>query len=84
MTTLWSIYIPGPDEYHAAPSKEIAKYMAAKHTTAMQEYVAKNKLDWGLEMISAEVAEWPGTAEEHAEDVSEFDYAAWDLEGGAA
>jgi hypothetical protein len=84
MKTLWSIHIPGPDEYHADPSEEIAKYMAARHTTAMQAYVADNKLDWGLEMISAEVAEWPGTAEDHAEDVSEFDYAAWGLEGGAA
>lgn len=82
MKKLWAIHIPGPDDYHAAPSQEIANHMAARHNVAMQEYVSKNKLDWGLEMITAEVAEWPGTAEDHTEELAEFDYAAWGLENG--
>lgn len=84
MSKLWSIYIPGPDEYHAAPNEEAAKHMADRHNNAMKDYVAKNNLDWGVDMITAEVAEWPSDAEDHAEDLKDFDYAAWGLQGGAA
>lgn len=84
MSALWSIHIPGPDEYYAAPSQEIAEYMAAMHNAAMQEYVSKSKPGLGSEMITAEVAEWPGTAEDHAAHVAEFDYAEWGLKNGGA
>lgn len=82
MKTLWAIHIPGPDDYHAAPSEAMAKEMASKHNVAMQKYVSRNKLDWGQEMIVANVAEWPGTAEAHAGEVAEFDYAAWGFGDG--
>lgn len=81
--TLWAIHIPGPDEFHAAPSKETAEHMAAMHNKAMQEYVTKNKLTWGIEMITALVAAWPYDAESHATALLEFDYAAWGLKGNA-
>lgn len=77
MKTLWAIHIPGPDEYHAAPSEVMAKEMAAKHNAAVQAYASKNKPDWGQEMIVANAAEWPGTAEDHAAEMADFDYAAW-------
>lgn len=82
--TLWGIHIPGPDEFHAAPSKEAAEHMAAMHNKAMQEYVAKNNLTWGLDMITAHVAAWPSNAESHATELLEFDYTAWGLKGNTA
>lgn len=81
--TLWAIHIPGPDDYHAAPSKETAEHMAAMHTKAMQEHVTDIKLSWGLKLVTAHVAEWPSDAESHAAEMLEFDYAAWGLEGNA-
>lgn len=84
MTKLWAIHIPGPDEYHAAPSEAAAKHMADRHTAAMQDYVTRNKLDWGHEMIAAAVVEWPFDSEVHSDEIEEFDYVAWGLEGGAA
>ena len=81
--TLWAIHIPGPDEFHAAPSKEAAEHMAAMHNKAMQEYITKNKLTWGIEMITALVAAWPYDAESHATALLEFEYAAWGLKGNA-
>lgn len=82
MKALWAIHVPGPDEYQAAPSEAMAKEMAAKHNVAMQEYVSRNKLDWGPGMITAEVVEWPWPAEEHAAEVADFDYAAWGFGSG--
>ena len=75
---LWCIHIPGPDDIYAAPNYETAKKMAEKHNAAMQKYVEKNKLDWGKDMITAEVIEWPGDdAESHAESLLEFDQKEW-------
>ena len=56
MSKLWAIFVPGADEYHAAPSEAAAKHMAERHTAAMLAYVAKNKLD-GTDMTAAE-ARW--------------------------
>ena len=83
-SALWAIYIPGPDEYHAAPSKEAAEHMADRHTKAMQEYIAKNKLTWGIETITAHVAQWPYDFESHVQELTEFDAAAWGLKGQKA
>lgn len=80
MTKLWAIHIPGPDEYHAAPSESAAHYMAEKHTSAMREYIKTNKLDWAEESIKAEPVEWPFDADEHAKEMAEFDYAAWGIQ----
>jgi hypothetical protein len=85
MKELWAIFIPGPDEYHAAPSEAVAKHMAEKHNSAMQEWLLGRDDKHGLApMTVAQVAEWPFEPEAHAKEVKDFDYAAWALEGGAA
>lgn len=84
MSKLFAIYIPGPDEYHPAPSEAAARHMAERHMAAMKDYIAKNQLEWASESITAEVVEWPFDPEDHAEDIKSFDFAAWGLEGGAA
>ena len=84
MNELWAIHIPGPDEYHAAPSEAAARHMADKHNAAMKEYVSKNKPDWGINRITASAAKWPSDAESHAAEIRDFDYAGWGLQGGAA
>lgn len=83
MSKLFAIYIPGPCEYHAAPSEAAAKHMAEKHNSAMQEWLLGSDDKHGLApMTMAQVAEWPFGPEAHAEEVKDFDYAAWALEGG--
>ena len=82
---LWSIYIPGTDEYHPAPSEAIAKHMAKNHNAAMDAFFAKYPSDSKdmVEMSVASVAEWPFDPEDHAAEIKLFDYAGWGLEGGA-
>lgn len=83
MKELWAIFIPGPDEYYAAPSEAAAKRMAEKHNAAMQEWLLGSDDKHGLApMTMAQVAEWPFGPGAHAEEVKDFDYAAWALEGG--
>lgn len=85
MNKLWAIFLPGMDEYHPAPSEEAAIHMASKHNAAMAEWLAKNPPSIAtpsLESVTASVVEWPFEAEDHAEDLKDFDYAAWGLEGG--
>jgi len=72
---LWCIYIPGPDDLHAAPSHEVAEQMAACHNAAMKEFFDRNpeKLaDWALtvDQCKAQVIEWPHGADEHAENLA--------------
>lgn len=75
---LWCIQLPNMGELYAAPDQQTAQKMADKHNAAMREYVEKNKLSWGQEMIAAEVIEWPHDADEtHAEALLEFDPAEW-------
>lgn len=75
---LWCIHIPGPDDLCAAPDQQTAQKMADKHNAAMREYIEKNKPSWGMEMITAEVIEWPHDADEsHAESLLEFDAEEW-------
>lgn len=83
MSALWAIHIPGPDEYHAAPSEAAARHMADKHNAAMTEYVAEKKPDWGINYITASAVPWPSDAESHAEEMRDFDYAGWGLKDGA-
>jgi len=88
MNNLWSIYVPGPDEYHAAPNETAANHMAAKHNAAMTEFFEKNPDPDGVgplrESCMATAMPWPFDAEEHNDEINEFDYSAWGLEGGAA
>ena len=88
MSTLWSIYIGGMDEYHAAPSEAAAKHMAEKHNASITQWYTDCPDTTGfrptLESALAKVEVWPFEAEEHAEDLLDFDYAEWGLESGAA
>lgn len=84
---LWCIQIPGPDEYHAAPSLDAALKMAARHNDAMAGYFAKHapsELAPNRGLCMAAAVEWPFTAESHAAAMAGFDYAGWGLKGGAA
>ena len=84
--SLWCIYIPGPDDVYAAPSKEAAEHMAECHNTAMASYLQAHPelLDrWGvtIESIKAQVREWDHGPDEHAKELAEFnaDEWGWDL-----
>ncbi len=85
MSKLWAIYVPGPDEFHAAPSEAIAIQMAAKHNAAMAGWHSKNPDTTGMgpsiESTTAVVELWPSDEESHAEDLKDF--AKWGLEWGA-
>ena len=77
---LWCIQLPGMGDLYAAPDQQTAQKMADKHNNAMREYVEKNKLSWGKEMITAEVIEWPHDSDEsHDEALLEFDPEEWGL-----
>lgn len=81
---LWGIHIPGPGDVLAAPSKAAAEHMAAKHNESMTSYLEAHPelLDrWGvtLESIKAQVIEWPHGADEHADELADFDGAQWGL-----
>jgi len=86
--TLHAIFVPGPDEYHAAPNEILAHYMAEQHNAAMAEFFEKNpdylkRWNTSAELCRAEVREWPFDADEHAEQIAEFDYAGWGLDPNA-
>lgn len=79
---LWCILIPGHYDLYAAPSHEMAEHMAACHNADMAEYfrVHPEKLEhWGVtfDEIKARVVEWTHDAEEHAEDLADFDPDEW-------
>lgn len=80
---LWAIFVPGPNEYHPAPSKKIAEHMAIKHNAAMAQWFEKYPDKTGcrppLESVHASVVPWPESAKDHAEEIALFDYAAWGL-----
>lgn len=80
---LWCIHIPGPDEVYAAPSKEAAEHMAAKHNAAMAMYYASGALNLEhsppLESVRAVVIKWPHDQQSHADELREFDYASWGI-----
>ena len=86
---LWCIHIPGHDDIYAAPSHEMAEHMAACHNSAMKEFFDRNpeKLSqWVLTVdeCKAQVIEWTFGADEHAEDLADFDPEEWALDEPAA
>ena len=88
MSKLYSIYIGGMDEYHAAPSESAAQQMASRHNEAITRWYTdcpdKTGFRPPIDSSLAKVEEWPFDADEHAEELLEFDYAEWGLEGGTA
>ena len=84
---LWCIHIPGPDDLYAAPSHDVADHMAACHNKTMQEFFDRNPeklILWGVifNEIKARVIEWTHGADEHAEDLANFDPDEWGLNEG--
>lgn len=78
----WGIHIPGPDDWHAAPSEAAAKHMAERHNKAMDAYFVKNPPcphSPPRESVMAVALPWPWGANDHAEAVAGFDAEAWGL-----
>lgn len=80
---LWCIHIPGPDEVHAAPSKEAADHMAAKHNAAMATFYSSGapNLEFApsIENVQAVAIKWPYDQQSHADELREFDWSGWGL-----
>jgi len=84
---LWCIHIPGPDDLYAAPSHEMAEHMAACHNAAMNQYLDANpglreRWETPKGTVFAEVCEWEHGADEHAEELADFDPSEWTLDEG--
>jgi hypothetical protein len=70
---LWCIRYVGPDDLHAASSKEAAEAMATKHRAAVAKLI-ENDPSLVADGITAEsmdvvVEPWPWSAEAHAKDL---------------
>lgn len=79
---LYAIHVPGPEEIYAMPSKEVAEICAAKHNATIGKYLDTlplKELSPSRESCMANVVEWDGTAEGHAEALTEFDAAEWGI-----
>ena len=82
-TKLWIISIPGPDDFCAAPSYEVAQLMKAHHDKSMNEWLTNMQAKGEMLRIRAEdmmaVIEECDDAEEHAELLAEFKYSDWNI-----
>lgn len=64
--TLWCMHVLGPDDVHAAPSKEAAQ-------RACDRYYAHFGDQYPDVLLRFVVAEWPHSPESHAEDLKRWD-----------
>lgn len=69
--TLWCMYTLGPDDVQAAPSKEDAELAVRCYTEWYENLHAKEFKD-DRPYIRFVVAEWPHSAESHAESVKKW------------
>lgn len=81
---LWALFVPGPDDMHPAPSKEVAEHMAKLHNESMAGWLkAHPEMAWSAEFMKknpAVAAVWTHGPEEHAELLAtEFRYTDWGL-----
>lgn len=73
---LWAIYVPGPDEYHAMPSREAAEIAARQHNNSgCIEHIAE-QLGMEPKSLLVSVCEWPGDADDHAEELADARHEA--------
>lgn len=83
----YCIFIPGPDDIYAMPSKEMAEKCAELHNKSMDQWLQENKakgMGWVTEeMVFARVKKYPGTRAEHAEALKEFYETEWFPKGAA-
>lgn len=82
---LWCIHIPGPDDFYAAPSKEAAEALAARHNAAMVKYWEELQMTKPpealqfyppIESVLARACAWPYFAEDHAEALEDWEEVA--------
>ena len=80
---LWIISIPGPDDFCAAPSYEVAQLMKAHHDKSMTEWFANMQAKGEMLRIRSEdmmaVIEEFDDQEEHAELLKAFSYGDWNI-----
>lgn len=80
---LWIITIPGPDDFCAAPSYEVAQLMKAHHDKSMTEWLASMQAKGEMLRIRSEdmmaVIEEFDDQEEHAELLKAFSYGDWNI-----
>lgn len=67
MAELWCLHVLGPDDLHAAPSKEEAERVAREMTATYRGTAAAE------EGLKFQAAAWPWSAASHAEDVKLWD-----------
>jgi len=61
-SALFSVYVSGMDEYHAAENKEAAE----KECRDLREFARKEGGDDLIDIMDIKVVEWPFDAESHA------------------
>lgn len=69
--TLWAMHVMGPDDIIAMPDRETAQERADEVNAIVAQLKTRpgaSDLDPG---ISAAVIEWPGTPQEHADELAE-------------
>jgi hypothetical protein len=68
---LWAIYVPGPDGYHAMPSRDAAELAARQHNNSgCIEHIAE-RLGMERDVLLVSVCEWPFDADDHAAELME-------------
>ena len=80
---LWIVSIPGPDDWHAAPSYRAAQLMKAHHDKCMTEWLAIQHTNGQMLCIHAEnvmaVIEECDDPEEHSDMLAKFSYSDWGI-----
>lgn len=71
-TQLYAVHIEGPDDIHAAPSKEQADTWAAQINELVKRQTEANPSEHWPRTV-AKVIPWTGTPEEHAVEVLKWD-----------
>lgn len=66
---LWSVYLEGGDEYHAAASRDDAEQMAANF--AAYDRKCAREFGSGTTYLQPRVARWPFDAAAHAKELAE-------------
>ena len=83
MSKLYIVSIPGPDEWHAAPSYRAAQLMKEHHDKCMTEWLATQHANGQMLCIHDEnviaVIEECDDPEEHADMLAKFSYSDWGI-----
>ncbi len=78
---LYALFVPGPDEVWAMPSRHGAEAAANKHNLAMEKAALTKPLYSPICAFKARACEWMHSAGDHAESMrNEEPYTTGDLE----